>query len=156
MGERAASEPREVAFQPSDGDAGRLLDYAAELEAALAEAQWALREVRALAVDGDGGRIADARERCDAIEDVTRAAVCEAGGDARGRLPRPVGELWPGTIFEAGGEEFVLVSNRGDEVFGAKIEGGVFDQGVSFPKSYPVAVVDDRRAAEAAFWDDRR
>jgi len=64
----------------------------------------------------------------------------------------PVGELWPGTIFEADGEEFFLVSNRGDEVFSARIESGVFDQGVSFPTSYPVTVVADTRAVERDFW----
>ena len=64
-----------------------------------------------------------------------------------------IGELWPGTIFEAGGKEFFLVSNRGDNVFGAKIEGGVFNQGVSFPQSYPVTVVEDSRAVERVFWE---
>ena len=65
----------------------------------------------------------------------------------------PVGQLWPGTIFEAGGEEFFLVSISGDEVFSARIEGGALDQGVSFPKSYPVTVVDDSRAVERDFWE---
>jgi hypothetical protein len=67
----------------------------------------------------------------------------------------PVGELWPGTIFEAGGKEFFLVSTGGDEVFSARIEGGALDQGVSFPKSYPVTVVDDGRAVERDFWERR-
>jgi hypothetical protein len=125
MSERAAWEPRD------------------ELETALAEAQRALREVHTIAVDGDGGRIADTQDRCDAIEEVTRVGLTR----------RPVGDLWPGTIFAAGGREFFLVSNRGDKVFGARIEGGLFDHGVSFPKSYPVTVVDDRRAVEQAFWE---
>jgi hypothetical protein len=155
MSERAAWELREMVFQAIDGDARALLKYAAELEGALAEAQWALREVRAIALEGDDGRIADAQKRCDAIEEVTRAVVWEANQHPRGRARRPVGELWPGTIFEAGGKEFLLVSNRGDKVFGAKIEDGVFDQGVSFPKSYPVTVVDDRMAVEADFWNER-
>ena len=142
-----------MAFKAIDGDAGPLLEYAAELEGALTEAQWALREVHAIAVDGDAGRIADAQERCDAIEEVTRAVAREANQDPRGRTRTPVGELWPGTIFEAGGKEFFLVSNRGDKVFGAKIEGGVFDQGVSFPQSYPVTVIDDSRAVERDFWE---
>ena len=153
MSELAACELREMVFQAIDGDAGRLLKYAGELEGALAEAQWALREVRAIAVDGDDGRIADAQERCDAIEEVIRAVVREANEDPRGRTRRPVGELWPGTIFEAGGKEFFLVGGARDTVFGAKIEGGVFDQGVSFPRSCPVRVVDDSRAVERVFWE---
>ncbi len=155
MSELAACELREMVFQAIDGDAGRLLKYAGELEGALAEAQWALREVRAIAVDGDDGRIADAQERCAAIEEVTRAVVREADEDPRGRTRRPVGELWPGTIFEARGKEFFLVSNCGDKVLGAKIEGGVFDQGVSFPQSFPVKVVDDSRAVERVFWEQQ-
>jgi hypothetical protein len=123
MSDRAASELRET-------------------KRALTEAQRALREVRAIAVDGDDGRLADPQERCSAIEEVTRAVVW-----------KPVGELWPGTTFEAGGKEFRLVSNRGETVFGAKIAGGGFDQGVSFPQSYPVTVIDDSRAVERDFWE---
>jgi hypothetical protein len=153
MSERAACELREMAFQAIDRNADSLLRYAAELEGALAKAQWALREVRAIALDGDDGRIPDAQERCDAIEEVTRAVVREANLDPRGRTRKPVGELWPGTIFEAGGKEFFLVCNRGDKVFGAKIEGGAFAEGVSFPQSCPVTVVDDSRAVERIFWE---
>ena len=152
MSKRAAWELRELAFEAIDGNAGPLLKYAAELETALMEAQWALREVRAIAVDGDDGRIADTQERCDAIEEVIRAVVLEADQDPGGRIRSPVGDLWPGTVFEAGGKKFFLVSNLGDKVFGAKIEAGVFDQGVSVPKSYPVTVVDDSRAVEQDFW----
>jgi len=142
-----------MAYQAIDGNAGSLLKYAAELERALTEVQWALREVRAIAVDGDDGRIADAQERCEAIEEVTRAVVREANHDPRGRTRKPVGELWPGTIFEAGGKEFLLVSNRGDKVFGATIQNGGSDQGVSFSHSYPVTVIDDSRAVERDFWE---
>ena len=77
-----------------------------------------------------------------------------ADDDPRGRTRRPIGELWPGTIFEAGGGEFYLVGrDRGDTVLGAKIEGSAFGQGVSFPKSCPVTVVDDSRAVERLFWE---
>jgi hypothetical protein len=93
-------------------------------------AAWQLREVALQALDGNAGALLE-----------------YAAG--------PVGELWPGTIFEAGGKEFLLLSNRGDEVFGARISGGVFDQGVSFPTSYPVTVVGDSRAVERDFWERR-
>jgi len=76
-----------------------------------------------------------------------------AASELRELVFQPVGRLWPGTIFEAGGKEFLLVSNGGDTVLAATLESGVFDQGVSFPQSCPVTVIDDSRAAEREFWE---
>ena len=68
-------------LKASDMDGLSAQNFLADLLVVLAERERLLREIRSIALDGDDGRIPDALARCDAIEEVVRAALEGASGD---------------------------------------------------------------------------